>query len=107
MVLHQAALINFTIKVLESKGHVSDGDIEAFKGAGFTDAHTAEITVIIAHKSLSNLFNHIYDTDLDLPSVPRYIGNNLQHRAQGGLNIYLCLPNQWWIIFHAFRYETR
>ncbi len=91
MVLHQAALINFTMKVLESKGHVSDGDIEAFKGAGFTDAHTAEITVIIAHKSLSNLFNHIYDTDLDLPSVPRYIGNNLQHRAQGRAQ-HLSLP---------------
>jgi len=65
-----AALINFTFKVLETKGHVSDGDIDAFKNAGFTDAHTAEVTVIIAQKTLSNLFNHINNTDLDLPAAP-------------------------------------
>jgi len=65
-----AALINFTFKVLETKGHVSDGDIDGFKNAGFTDTHTAEVTVIIAQKTLSNLFNHINNTDLDLPAAP-------------------------------------
>ena len=37
---------------------------------GFTDVHAAEITVIIAQKTLSNFFNHINDTDLDLPEAP-------------------------------------
>jgi alkylhydroperoxidase family enzyme len=63
-------LINFTIRVLETKGHISDGEIQAFKEAGYSDAHAAEITVIIAQKTLSNLFNHINDTDLDLPAAP-------------------------------------
>lgn len=65
-----AALIAFTLKVLETKGFVSDEDIAAFRKAGYTDAHTAEITVIIAQKTLSNYFNHINDTDLDLPAAP-------------------------------------
>jgi alkylhydroperoxidase family enzyme len=65
-----AALITFSLKVIENKGHISDGDIGSFKDAGFTDAHAAEITVIIAQKTLSNLFNHINDTDLDLPAAP-------------------------------------
>ena len=64
------ALIAFTLRVVESKGFVSDGDLAAFKAAGFTDAHAAEITVIIAQKTLSNYFNHINDTDLDLPPAP-------------------------------------
>ena len=65
-----AALINFTFKVLDTKGHISDGEIQAFKDAGYSDAHAAEVTVIIAQKTLSNLFNHINDTDLDLPAAP-------------------------------------
>ena len=65
-----AALINYTLKVLETKGYISDSDIEAFKDAGFSDAHAAEVTVIIAQKTLSNFFNHINDTDLDLPAAP-------------------------------------
>lgn len=65
-----SALIDFTLKVIETKGFVSDSDLETFKKAGFTDAHAAEVTVIIAQKTLSNYFNHINDTDLDLPAAP-------------------------------------
>jgi alkylhydroperoxidase family enzyme len=63
-------VINYTLKVLKTKGYISDSDIEAFKDAGFSDAHAAEVTVIIAQKTLSNFFNHINDTDLDLPAAP-------------------------------------
>ncbi|MBW1842664.1 MAG: hypothetical protein JRI75_12885 [Deltaproteobacteria bacterium] len=63
-------MINFTLRVLETKGYVSDIDIEAFKNPGYADAQVAEITVIIAQKTLSNFFNHINDTDLDLPAAP-------------------------------------
>jgi uncharacterized peroxidase-related enzyme len=65
-----SALTDFTLKVLETKGSVSDGDLETFKNAGFTDVHAAELSVIIAQKTLSNFFNHINDTDLDLPAAP-------------------------------------
>lgn len=65
-----AALVTFTLKVMETKGFVEDKDLAVFKNAGFTDAHVAEITVIIAQKTLSNTFNHINNTDLDLPAAP-------------------------------------
>ena len=64
------ALIDFTLKIIETKGFVSDSDLERFKQAGYTDRHAAEITVIIAQKTLSNFFNHINDTELDLPPAP-------------------------------------
>jgi hypothetical protein len=38
---------------------VSDGDLEDFTRAGFTNIHTAEINVIIAQKTLSNYFNRL------------------------------------------------
>ena len=66
-----AALIAFTGKVLETKGFVSNGDLEAFKSVGYADRHAAEITVLIAQKTLSNFFNHINETDLDLPEAPK------------------------------------
>jgi len=66
----QSALIDFTLKVVETKGFVTDDDIETFKKAGFNNTHVAEITVIMAQKTLSNYFNHINHTDLDLPPAP-------------------------------------
>lgn len=65
-----AVLIDFTLTVIKTSGHVSDSDLDTFKKAGFSDAHAAEISVIIAQKTLSNYFNHINDTDLDLPAAP-------------------------------------
>jgi uncharacterized peroxidase-related enzyme len=65
-----AALVAFTLRTIETKGFVSDGDLEDFKRAGFTNVHAAEISVIIAQKTLSNYFNHINDTELDLPAAP-------------------------------------
>jgi alkylhydroperoxidase family enzyme len=65
-----AALINFTLKVIETNGFVSDSDIEGFKSAGYSDTQVAELPVIVAQKTISNLFNHINDTDLDLPPAP-------------------------------------
>lgn len=66
----RAELIRFTLKIIGNKGGVSPSDLAAFKSAGFTDAQAAEIAVIIAQKTLSNYFNHINDTDLDLPAAP-------------------------------------
>ena len=65
-----AVLIDFTLTVIKTSGFVSDSDLDTFKKAGFSDTHTAEISVIIAQKVLSNYFNHINDTDLDLPAAP-------------------------------------
>ena len=66
-----AALVNFTHKVMETKGFVGDGDIEAFRAAGFSDEHIGEVVAIIAQKTLSNLFNHINETEVDFPQAPK------------------------------------
>jgi alkylhydroperoxidase family enzyme len=62
------ALARFTHRVLETKGLVSDKEIDAFRAAGYTDEHIAEVTTILAQKTLSNYFNHIHDTVLDVPA---------------------------------------
>jgi len=56
-------------RVLDTKGFVSDEDLDAFRAAGYTDEHIAEATTILAQKTLSNYFNHIHDTPLDVPAL--------------------------------------
>jgi len=63
-----AALVQFTHRVLDTKGFVSDEDLDAFRAAGYTDEHIAEVTTILAQKTLSNYFNHLHDTPLDVPA---------------------------------------
>ncbi len=65
-----AALLAFTARVMDTKGFVSDADLAAFRAAGYEDRHAADLCVILAQKTLSNYFNHINDTVLDLPPAP-------------------------------------
>jgi len=64
------ALIVFTQEILSTKGFVSDDDLAAVRVAGFSDTNIADIHVVIAQKTLSNFFNHVHDTVLDLPAAP-------------------------------------
>lgn len=64
------ALITFTQETLATKGFVSDDDLAAIRAAGYKDANIADLMVVIAQKALSNYFNHIHDTVLDLPPAP-------------------------------------
>lgn len=64
------ALIDFTLKVMDTKGFVSDEDLAAVRAAGYTDANIADVMVVITQKTLSNYFNHVHDTVLDLPPAP-------------------------------------
>ena len=63
-------LISFTLSILREKGFVSDIELDAFREAGYTEAHIVEILTIIAQKTLSNYFNHINETELDFPAAP-------------------------------------
>jgi alkylhydroperoxidase family enzyme len=64
------ALVSFTQQVLNKKGYVSDEELKSFFDAGYNDEQVCEIVTIIAQKTLSNYFNHINDTELDLPPAP-------------------------------------
>lgn len=59
------SLINFSVQVLDKKGFVSDEELEAFKSAGYTDEHVADVAAVVAFNVFTNLFNHINDTEVD------------------------------------------
>lgn len=61
------ALRQFTIKVVRERGFVTDADVSAFLGAGFTKAQVLEVVMGVALKVMSNYVNHIAETPLDAP----------------------------------------
>jgi len=65
------ALLTFVNKVKDNQGNVADGDIEAVRAAGYSDGQIAEAVAFIGLATYSNLFNHVYDTPLDFPEVPK------------------------------------
>ncbi|MEL6197217.1 MAG: carboxymuconolactone decarboxylase family protein, partial [Pseudomonadota bacterium] len=61
------ALRRFTLAVLRARGRVDAAELEAFKAAGFGDAHVLDVVLILAQKVMSNYVNHLYDTPVDAP----------------------------------------
>ncbi|HEQ98618.1 MAG TPA: hypothetical protein ENO22_04660 [candidate division Zixibacteria bacterium] len=64
------ALFWFTQRIMETSGYVSDEDINKFTDAGYTKENIPEVITIIAQKTLSNYFNHVHETELDMPKAP-------------------------------------
>lgn len=64
------ALVTFALALKEKSGWVSDGDIEQLRGAGFDDGAVAEVVAVYAQTLFTNVFNHVNDTDVDLPAAP-------------------------------------
>ena len=67
------ALASFTRKVINTKGFVENGDIQDFKNAGYTDANVVDTTIAIALNFYTNLFNHVNETEVDLPAPPALV----------------------------------
>ncbi len=65
---HQAVLA-FTKSVLTNRGHVSDQEMEALRGAGYGDKEIVDIVVSISLNILTNYFNHVAELDIDFPVV--------------------------------------
>lgn len=64
------ALAGFTRAVHEKRGNVSDEEIGAFRAAGYTDGHVAEVVAGVALAVLTNYFNHVNRTAVDFPAAP-------------------------------------
>jgi uncharacterized peroxidase-related enzyme len=64
------ALVTFARSVSDKKGKVSDGDVHAFKAAGYEDAHVAEVVANIALAVFTNYFNVLNGTVVDFPAPP-------------------------------------
>ncbi len=65
------ALSKFVIALHEKKGHLSDGDVQAFRTAGYNDAGIAEAIAMYSVIIFTNYFNHVNQTVVDLPAFPK------------------------------------
>ena len=63
------AAVQFARKVIESRGKVSDVDLQTVRDAGYTDAHVIEIVALVAMYSLTNFFNNVFELEKDFPIV--------------------------------------
>jgi uncharacterized peroxidase-related enzyme len=64
-------LLDFTNAVMEKNGNVSDAELAAFRAAGFDDRAAIEVVAAITAMTFTALYNHIHQTDVDFPAVPK------------------------------------
>jgi uncharacterized peroxidase-related enzyme len=64
-----AAVLAFARAVVETRGQVSDGDIDTAHDAGLTDVQLADIVGHVAVNVLTNYFNRAFDVEVDFPVV--------------------------------------
>jgi len=58
-------LRNFTRSMIANRGKISQGELQAFFDAGFTEANALEVILGLAVKTISNYTNSIAGTPLD------------------------------------------
>ena len=64
-----AAAVRFAASIANQRGHVSEDEVKAVKGAGYTDAQVIEIVLHVALNTLTNYVNEVAKTDIDFPVV--------------------------------------
>jgi uncharacterized peroxidase-related enzyme len=64
-----AALARFAAEVTRSRGHVTDADLAAVRGAGYGDAEIVEIVALVAENVFTNFVNSVAETEIDFPIV--------------------------------------
>ena len=67
---HQA-LLDFTSTVMQTKGHVSNDQLQTFKDAGFDDNAAIEVIAAISVNTFTNFYNHVHATEVDFPAPPK------------------------------------
>ena len=65
------ALRKFALSMLDQRGYMSGKDLSGFTKAGYDQGHMLEVITIMAHKTMSNYFNHVARTPLDEMFKPR------------------------------------
>lgn len=64
-----AAALAFAMALVENRGQVSDGDVQALRDAGFGDEGVVEIVAHVALNLFTNYVNVALDVPLDFPAV--------------------------------------
>jgi uncharacterized peroxidase-related enzyme len=65
------ALAKFTRAVVDTRGHVTDAQLSAFKAAGFDDQAVVEVVGLVALATLTNTFNNVHHSVSDFPAVEK------------------------------------
>ncbi|MGE8360264.1 carboxymuconolactone decarboxylase family protein [Pseudomonas sp.] len=63
------AVAAFARQVTESRGQVSDAQLQAARSAGLSDAKLVEIVAQVTLLTLTNYLNNVADTDIDFPPI--------------------------------------
>lgn len=63
------AILKFASQLVESRGLVSDANVEAVKSAGVTDGEIAEVVANTALNLFTNYFNHVSELKVDFPAA--------------------------------------
>jgi uncharacterized peroxidase-related enzyme len=61
------AAVRFAAAVTTARGHVGNGEVDAVRAAGFTDAQIVEIVLHVALNTLTNYVNNVAETVIDFP----------------------------------------
>lgn len=59
------ALAGFVRKLIRTKGHVTETDLNAFIAAGYTREQSLGVLIGIAMKTMANIANHLMKTPID------------------------------------------
>jgi len=65
------ALAAFVRSVSTTRGTVAQEVVDAFRGAGFSDAQLVDTLFAISSITFTNLVNRVNDTVVDFPAAPR------------------------------------
>lgn len=63
------ALLVFAVRVVDTRGKVTDTDIANVRAAGYDDGAIAEATANVVANIFTNYINHVADTEIDFPLV--------------------------------------
>lgn len=66
------AALSFALAVADSRGHVSNAQLDQVKAAGFSEAEVIEIVAQVALNTLTNYVNSVAQTDIDFPVVKAF-----------------------------------
>src|SRR5262245_27312758 len=61
--------LKFAAQVLETRGKVTDADLQAVRAAGFDDAAIIEIVASVVLGCYTNFLNNVAETPLDIPAA--------------------------------------
>lgn len=63
------AAVRFAARIVQTRGHVADADVQAVRLAGYSDAQLIEIILHVALNTLTNYVNEVAETEIDFPVV--------------------------------------